>query len=92
MKCTCREDIEEKLLERFKEQAPEAQEHSVSLQGYNMYLVGNGLVTYPSMKFETTALFPLKKGGTKKKTTDLMIRCNYCPFCGKYVEKEEAAA
>lgn len=87
MNCDCKEKIEGELLERFKKQAPEAQEHRVSMNGYAFLLIGNRFVTCPGMPFETTAVFPLKKGGTKQKTTRSTINFNYCPFCGQYIEK-----
>ena len=36
MSCDCRETIESKLLARFKEQVPDAQNHEASLKGYGL--------------------------------------------------------
>lgn len=67
MPCTCRKDITEKLLARFKEQSPEASGHSVSLQGYTLVFGGNSLAEKGCMPISATASFPLKKGGSKEK-------------------------
>lgn len=91
MICECKENIEAKLLERFKEQSPEATEHSLELQGYGIYMTADRLECKPYMPIEAQALYPLKKGGTKLKKTKQNMVFNYCPFCGlKYKAKGEA--
>ena len=84
--CTCRTDIEAKLLERFKESSPEATDHSVSLQGYGLVIIENRMESRPCMQIKTTASYPLKKGGSKVKESTQSMMFNYCPFCGKSVK------
>jgi len=82
-KCNCKADLEAKLLERFKEHSPEATEHGVSLQGYTLLIEDNRLRQAGYMTAAASALYPLKKGGTKlKKITQNMI-FTFCPFCGE---------
>lgn len=81
MACTCKKDLEEKLLTRFKEMTPEASGHEASLNGYAL-IFGEKLEQKGYMTLSTEAAFPLKKGGTKnKKQTQNMI-FTFCPFCG----------
>ncbi|WKJ88786.1 hypothetical protein QZJ86_12210 [Methylomonas montana] len=88
--CNCRADIEEMLLARFIEQSPEATEHKASLTGYGFLFSGTGLEMKGCMPFETTAKFPLKKGGVKAKTQKQSMMFNYCPFCGeKYPDQKK---
>ncbi|QOY96365.1 hypothetical protein IM543_11395 [Massilia sp. UMI-21] len=90
MACNCKKDIEEKLLNRFKEMSPEATGHQVSLTGYALIL-GDKLEQKGCMTISAEAAFPLKKGGTKaKKQTQNMI-FTFCPFCGVKYSEEVAA-
>lgn len=81
MTCTCKTDIQEKLLARLKEQSPEATGHQTELKGYAL-LLGEKLQQKGCMTIEAVADFPLKKGGlkSKKKTQNMIF--NFCPFCG----------
>lgn len=79
--CDCRKNIEEKLLSGFKTQAPEATNHSVSLAGY-VLIFGATLEEKGCMPIETSADFPLKKGGSKPKKSRTNMIFTYCPFCG----------
>ena len=88
--CNCRKDIEAKLLERFKLSAPDASEHGVTLQGYSLVIETAGLFSKPVMPYKTSAIYPLKKGGTKLKTVTGNMILNYCPFCGARLEGESA--
>lgn len=82
--CDCREDIEAKLLARFIEQNPEARAHEARLNGYAMVFADGGAMKERGrMEIETTAVFPLKKGGEKAKTTKGSMIFGYCPFCGE---------
>ena len=81
MTCNCKDGIEAKLTERFKAQAPEATDHGVTLQGYG-YCMSATITNRAYMPYKTTAEFPLKKGGTKVKSTTGSMFFNYCPFCG----------
>lgn len=83
VQCTCREDLEKSLTERFSTHATEATGHSVSLQGYGFAIVGNSMITAPFMEYKATAMYPVKKtGGTKEKTTRGNMMFSFCPFCG----------
>lgn len=85
--CTCRKDIEKKLTERFISIAPEGKDHQVELKGYAI-IFGDSLSTKGYMPMELTAIFPLKKGGEKKKTEKQNMIFSYCPFCGEKYEAE----
>ena len=87
MSCTCRKDIEEKLLARFKAQSPEANAHEVDLQGYTLIL-GDNLVCKGYMPIKATASFPLKKGGFKEKKIMQNMIFTFCPFCGVKYDQE----
>ena len=89
MNCDCRETIESKLLARFKEQAPDAQNHEASLKGYVLVL-GASVREVGCMPIELTADRPLKRGGYKPKTDRMSMFFTFCPFCGKKYEKEAA--
>lgn len=92
MSCKCRNDIEKNLLDRFKDQNPEAKEHSAELKGYAFSMSGgiNGrMVMKGVMPIELTADFPLKKGGFKRRTVKQSMMFNYCPFCGKKHESQQ---
>lgn len=80
--CTCRKDIEEKLLNRFKEQAPEATGHEARLQGYAIIFGDAGVKEKGCMPFKLTATYPLKSGGFKQKKTEQNMIFTCCPFCG----------
>lgn len=86
--CDCKTDIEAKLLDRFKTNAPDAQAHTARLTGYTLLLGSNSIVQKGCMGIELTAAHPLKKGGYKAKTERSNMIFSYCPFCGEKYEKE----
>lgn len=88
--CTCRKDIEAKLLDRFKESAPEAKGHVVELKGYGFSL-GASIQETAYMEYETGATFPLKKGGEKHKNQRGNMIFSHCPFCGNSFAKAPAS-
>jgi hypothetical protein len=79
--CECREKLEGKLLDRFKEQKPEGKSHRVRLNGYAL-IFGQQVQQKGCMPIECTAVYPLKKGGEKEKTEKQNMIFTYCPFCG----------
>lgn len=83
MTCTCKTTVEAKLLERFKEQSPEASGHAVDLSGYALILDDEMAMSQKGcMPIVTRASFPLKKGGAKEKKQTFNMIFTYCPFCG----------
>ena len=91
MACSCKTEIEAKLLTRFQEVSPEAVGHEVSLTGY-AFILGDKLEFKGCMKLEAVADFPLRKGGFKRKTQIQNMIFTFCPFCGVKYESEEVAA
>ena len=87
--CSCQDDIEQLLLERFKSQAPGSRNHAVRLTGYTLIL-GEKIISKGCMAIEQTAEHPLKRGGYKTKTERLNMVFTFCPFCGKRYESEGA--
>lgn len=86
--CDCRSKTEERLLARFKEQAPEARNHQVSLGGYGFVLVENRLDSFPYMPINCEAEHLVKKTGVwKAKKTSQNMMFNFCPFCGEKLKK-----
>ena len=82
--CNCRTDITNRLLERFKEQSPEATNHYIELTGY-AFIFGKEMEMAEKgcMEIKATANFPLKKGGVKEKTTKQNMIFTFCPFCAE---------
>lgn len=87
--CNCKQQIEAKLLGKFKEQAPEASNHAVQLKGYAL-IFGEKLTQKGKMDAELVAAYPLKKGGEKAKTRTTSMIFTYCPFCGNKYDDTEA--
>ena len=79
--CDCKDNIEDKLLEIFKQNQPAATNHSIKLMSYTLIL-GNQLAQLGFMEAEQTANFSLKKGGEKQRKAKINIIFTYCPFCG----------
>jgi len=90
MNCNCKKELEEKLVQRFKEQNPEAVEHGCVIGGYGLALVGNRMKQRGFMEVKSTARFPLKKGVIKEKTLKQSMFFSYCPFCGVSATGETA--
>lgn len=81
--CNCRAELEEKLTERFKAQAPEAAEHDVSLEGYGFGISTDcGVVQRGLMTYSAKATYTSKTGNVRRKTTKGNMVFSYCPFCG----------
>lgn len=91
MACNCKNDLEEKLLTRFREMSPEAVGHEVSLTGYT-FIIGDKLEYKGCMNIEAAADFPLRKGGFKRKTQSQNMIFTFCPFCGEKYAAEDAEA
>ena len=80
--CTCKQDIEAKLLERFKTDAATAEDHSATLDGYALVLQGNTMQYKPAMPYKLTATYTAKTGSRKRKTSTGSMIFSFCPFCG----------
>jgi len=80
--CECKKELEAKLLARFKEHSPEATDHGVSLQGYALVIEDDTLRQKGCMTATASAVYPLKKGGTKLKKITQSMLFTFCPFCG----------
>jgi hypothetical protein len=80
--CDCRKTLENKLLERFRNQAPSAKNHMLSLNGYS-YVIGDKIQEKGCMDILISAEHPLKKGGYRIKNETQKMFFTYCPFCGQ---------
>lgn len=89
MTCNCQADIEARLLDQFKTQAPTAINHSARMTGYT-FVVGTRLVAKGFMPVELRAAHPMKKCGVKAKTDHMSMVFTYCPFCGKKYDEAKA--
>ena len=82
MNCNCKQDVEARLTERFKEQTPTGTDHGTELQGYGFAMSSNAMQVRGFMNVRQSAMVPLKSGVPKLKTTTLSMFFSYCPFCG----------
>ena len=84
MQCECRKDLEQKMLENFKRQNPDAQDVSVSMAGYAFQLVGNGMRMVNVMPCKIIYKNTVKRTGQQKdRQKTINIAGNYCMFCGQ---------
>ena len=94
MTCKCKTEIENKLLEIYKTDTPEAKNHSIKMLGYAL-IFGKTVTQKGSFSVEGTANHPLKSGKFKSKKFKTNMIFTYCPFCGERYEpveeKDEAA-
>jgi len=90
MKCTCKTDIEAKLLERLKGETPTGSDHAVSLSNYGMVLVENTLTTRPYTVANTSVTMPKKGGGFTQKRATMNMFFSVCPYCGQPVTGDSA--
>jgi hypothetical protein len=83
MNCDCKKRIEARLLERFRAEHPNGQDHSASLDGYGFALTddnkmvmrgGSPIVLHTSLPTKTISMKP-------KKIRETML-WTFCPFCG----------
>lgn len=85
MNCTCKSDIEAKLLDKFKAEVAAGSSHRVELNGYGIVLTDKGMELRPYTIAERSVVVPKRAGGetTKKSTVNMFF--NFCPFCGAKV-------
>lgn len=86
--CTCKKDIEAKLLQRFKAEADTAEDRSATLDGYTLVLHGNTMRYKPAMPYKLTATYTAKTGSKKRKSTSGSMIFSYCPFCGTALKEK----
>lgn len=82
MQCTCRENLEEKLLAKFKEDNPDSIDHRIELAGYS-FVFGETLEERAVMTFNSSHVVTAKNGNKREKKDKHSLLCRYCPFCGK---------
>lgn len=82
MKCTCKADIEARLVERFKADYPEAQNVKLTIESYGLGLRENTMVVQGAAPIKYSALVPRKAGGTKQISRKASLVWSFCPFCG----------
>lgn len=82
MSCDCKKNLEAKLLERFKEQQSAATNHEATLQGYGLVVDDNKMVSRGYMPVQLSASYPVKKGGSRVKKSEMSMFFSFCPFCG----------
>ena len=80
--CDCRTRIDEKLLNKFRKDSPEATDHRAKLTGYAL-IFGETVTEKGCMAIDYSAKFPLKKGGVKERSQKMNMMFTYCPFCGE---------
>ena len=80
--CDCKTEIEAHLLENFIEKQPVATGHKAELMGFGLSMGSGTMQVAGCMPIELTAIYPLKKGGTKSKVTKHIMCFSHCPFCG----------
>lgn len=90
MTCNCKTELQAKLLERFKETEPEAQDHCIEIQGY-AFIFGKTVTLKLATPVHFTGKYLVKKTGLlKEKTTKQNLIFTFCPFCGvRYDEPEQ---
>lgn len=89
--CNCRTEIKAKLLERFKNMEPEAQDISIEINGYAL-IFGETLSSKPFLPVEGTYKLPNKKGELKSKKLKDSLIASFCPFCGVSLREAPAEA
>jgi hypothetical protein len=82
MTCDCSIAVQNKLLENFKINKPDWQEHSANLDGYGFVMLNSELKTVGVMPLKLTWKETLKNGSVKFKKRVQSVSFTYCPFCG----------
>lgn len=79
--CTCKEDLEAKLLAQYISAEPKADGHGVELKGYT-FVMGEKISIKGKMDIQYSASFVVRGERKQRKKTGTMI-FTYCPFCGQ---------
>lgn len=81
MACTCKADLETKVVERLKEEYPEGENHAASLDANYLYAMDDfGMLG--RMEFDNEVFTKTKKGTMRKLKPKLSMAFTFCPFCG----------
>jgi hypothetical protein len=86
MSCSCKSEIEAKLLSYFKEAEPKATRHEVELQGYGLAMVGSNVKGMGYMNAQMVADYPSPGASVRRRRKQQKMAFSYCPFCGTKVE------
>jgi len=89
--CNCRTEITEELIDRFKKNAPTAQDISIEINGYAL-IFGDTLSSKPFLPIEGTYKLPNKNGELKAKKLKDYLVASFCPFCGVSLKEKPAEA
>lgn len=88
MQCTCRDEIEEALLKKFKTEFPNSVNHECRLNGSAMVL-GKTLDEFPEVTAELQHTVFSKNGKILVKKIEYSVQGNYCIFCGKPAKPQQ---
>ncbi len=87
MSCECYKKTQDKIIEHFKSQKPQAEGVTVKLLGYGFAVDGKAnLTTRPICPIEILAKIPAK-GGMKLVKVKQNLYATYCPICGLKVDE-----
>ena len=86
MTCTCKADIEAKLLEGLKKNTPTGSDHDVRFTNYGMVIRDNALVVRPYANVDIRVILPKRSGGYRPKRRTECVFFKFCPHCGVPVD------
>lgn len=83
MNCTCKKDIETRLLNKLKADRPDGEGHHAHLDGYGFALTDdNKMLQVGGTPITLTVMTPKKAGGMKLVRINQTMVWTFCPFCG----------
>lgn len=85
--CECKEDIERRVLEKFKHEHPDATGHEAEMGGYAI-VFGKGGGLRPAARIDLTAKGLTKTGKDKAIRSKVSMLATYCPYCGEKFVKD----
>ena len=87
-KCNCFSDILDRMKSQVIEQIPEAEQTlEINWEGYAFFFSGDFVPVNPKIVYSYRGN---KKDGTPKANRtkgEARLLCDYCPFCGRKLEK-----
>ncbi len=79
--CNCKQEVEKKLIEKYKDEPGD--NHEIHLKGYGFMMGKDNVLQHrPIMPMEHTYIHTFKNGNKKKKTDKISMALSHCPFCG----------